>query len=297
MPIEATPQQAPVAPDWALQLTQLPAVRLRCLVKTLDGTPLPGPGAFRGAIGHLLKEGGDQAAFATFFPSERDPKMAARMGAATPWAMHLSVDGHLEIGLFADALPHIGALVGALSSSIDGRLGKSRAVRLGPMQHEPVLSSDDWQPGLPRECSRWSVPVCPAKGVLVELQSPLRLRRDGKDVTPALFSPRDLLAQLMRRLSNLCEQAALAAPEWNARELLDGIGGTHWRQPDFRRTVTSRYSQPQQSQMAWAGILGSGYLDAAAIALLWPVLWMGQALHAGKTPCIGMGRYRVLQHF
>lgn len=48
--------------------------------------------------------------------------------------------------------------------------------------------------------------------------------------------------------------------------------------------------------MRLRGLVGSVRWPPQLMSTFGPLLWMGQALHVGKTPCLGMGRYRLHAH-
>lgn len=45
--------------------------------------------------------------------------------------------------------------------------------------------------------------------------------------------------------------------------------------------------------MELGGLLGVGELAGPGLGLLWPLLWQGQWVHAGKGTTFGLGAYRL----
>lgn len=279
-------------PSWSDTLQHIPALRLR--LPLLGDHVVPGASAVRGAIGHQLMALDDKAALACLFPSEAQDVSTSRWGACPPWSVYVDVDTRvLEIGVFADALQHLPALLSALLVAARGRVGNSGSLPLGAISYERSVSCSAWCQGLPDGPTNWAMPPTPSGWLRLKVLSPLRLRRNGKDLRGAELMPRDLIANLMRRLTSLALQSGLPEPAWDARALLDAIEPLRWVSPQLHWSVLGRYSQRQKAEMQLGGVTGTACLSADAIGELWPVLWMGQFIHAGKTPSLGMGRYAI----
>ncbi|MBP6582117.1 MAG: CRISPR system precrRNA processing endoribonuclease RAMP protein Cas6 [Chromatiaceae bacterium] len=45
--------------------------------------------------------------------------------------------------------------------------------------------------------------------------------------------------------------------------------------------------------MELGGLLGDGELAGPGLGALWPLLWQGQWVHAGKSTTFGLGAYRL----
>lgn len=274
-------------------LSQLPCVRLRLRIP--DGS-LPCASALRGAIGRQLLATPGSPALPVLFPSESADAPSSRLGVACPWALQVDEASRvLEIGLFGSAVAHLPELMVCLLLACRGRVGETSGLRLGGVEHEQPVGSGAWRTGLPDASCPWSRPPPRPDQITIHFTSPLRLRRDGKDVRPDDFRPRDLMANLMRRYTALLQQAGLPQPDWHPREMLAAIAAANWQMPAFGWRKQGRYSQRQQAEMHLGGIVGSARLDTRDIGELWPLLWMGQFTHAGRTPSLGMGRYRIIQ--
>lgn len=278
---------------WWNALAALPALRLRCRVQLRSGRAVTA-GEVRGAIGHQLMASGNREALACFFPANREEAAAAPFGHATPWALHLDGEDWLEIGVFADGLPHFVALLQALMEAARGRIGAHEGVVFQQFEHQADLVDGAWQSGLPGIPGRWMPPLLPQGEVDLLLLSPLRLRRKGEELRSADLRPRDLLSALMRRASALLVQAGFAMPPWEAKAMLDAIESIDFPERMLNARTLARYSSRQGQAMALRGLQGRLRLPGELVALAWPLLWMGQALHVGKTPCLGMGRYRLV---
>ncbi len=55
----------------------------------------------------------------------------------------------------------------------------------------------------------------------------------------------------------------------------------------------TRYSSRQHTLMELGGLLGTFELSGPDLAPLWPLLWLGQWVHAGKGTTFGLGAYRL----
>lgn len=280
-------------PAWWADLAALPAVRLRCVLRVEQASALPSAGEIRGAIGHRLMAQADPRALACFFPSNREAAGPGFLGHATPWALHVDDAGRLEIGVFADGVPNLLALHQALMEASRGRIGAHDGLPLQRFEHQPLLVDGEWKPGLPVEAALWPAPTMPQGDVDLVLLSPLRIRRRGAEIRSFELTPRDLLSHLMRRASALLQQSGVALPTWDAKAMLAAIDGLDFPLRELESTGFARYSARQGQAMRLQGLTGRLRLPQELVHAAWPLLWMGQALHVGKTPCLGMGRYRL----
>jgi CRISPR/Cas system endoribonuclease Cas6 (RAMP superfamily) len=135
-------------------------------------------------------------------------------------------------------------------------------------------------------------PECPAAAV-IELQSPLRLKREERLVGPQEFAFHDLLRSLLRRIAMLMyfhEQKPFDADFAEMAEAARHIGlinkNVHWQ--DW-----TRYSSRQKTAMQMGGLVGNFELSGDEARPFWPLLWLGQWTHAGKGASMGLGRYRI----
>jgi len=137
------------------------------------------------------------------------------------------------------------------------------------------------------------VPATPARGVAVQLLTPLRLRRRGRLVRPVDFSPDRFLEALWARIHDLL--------------LLYGepVGGTMPDLPlprtaapgpksDLHWVDWARYSSRQRTHMKMGGIVGRFFLDGETVTRWWRYLWLGQWVHVGKQTSMGLGAYRLV---
>lgn len=65
------------------------------------------------------------------------------------------------------------------------------------------------------------------------------------------------------------------------------------QEAELRWRDWTRYSSRQKTQMKMGGLLGSIRLPGEQIEPFWPVIQLGQWVHAGKGSVMGLGKYRI----
>lgn len=134
-------------------------------------------------------------------------------------------------------------------------------------------------------------PAAAPASVTLHFSTPLRLQRDGKILSAAQLTPRDLLMALLRRTAELVELQLGGTLDVDFAALnahASSITGEHqlaWR--DWQRN-----SSRQQRRMVLGGVVGRWTLRGD-LAPFWPLLYLGQWLHVGKTTTFGLGRYHL----
>ena len=124
--------------------------------------------------------------------------------------------------------------------------------------------------------------------VEVRLASPLRLAQDNHPIGPDIFRPSDLLASLVRRVSMLSEfHAESLATDFRALKTL--WLGARMIERDLGWHGGHRWSASQKEEIDASGLVGFFVLDMTGLIPLWPYLWLGQWIHAGKGTAFGLG--------
>ncbi len=303
---------------------------LRFRFKAPQGLALPpfNASAWRGALGHALRRTAcvtgqkscdacllrAHCAYSYLFESP-PPPTADRMRRynAVPHPLvvrnmdrsHRRASGdvaELEVLLFGKAHEYLAFLIHAFERA--GRNG------LGPRQTPVEL----------REVTRWqneegwvslwsngsalqspssarlpTLPPVPDTPIHIELMTPLRLVSKGRTLDCRDLSPLHLWQSLTRRLSMLCyfhEGVDLDAAYSDLHRCAQGLG---WIQSRFTNRTWVRYSNRQRRRIPLQGIVGRASIDLTATPELWPWLWWGQWLHAGKATVMGLGQYRLTQ--
>ncbi|MEJ5370183.1 MAG: CRISPR system precrRNA processing endoribonuclease RAMP protein Cas6 [Bryobacteraceae bacterium] len=127
----------------------------------------------------------------------------------------------------------------------------------------------------------------------VRLLTPLRIRRENDLVAPERMGFDELAAAVLRRLALLTrfhtaqmwrmDHARLRAAAAEARILERRL---HWQ--DW-----ARYSNRQGKKIPMGGVMGEFVVETRGLEELWPLLWVGQWVHAGKGAVMGLGRFEV----
>jgi hypothetical protein len=206
----------------------------------------------------------------------------------------------LEFSLFGAANRHLPIVVYALREAGATEQGiAGNRLRLLRLEAESQPGSGEWRElELPGGLSRLVLPTAleaPALAGDVELviETPMRLKREGRHVGPEEFRFADLFGNLLRRISMLTYFHTETPLETDFRGLSEAAKSVaaevelEWREQ-------RRYSRRQGEAMRLGGVTGKVRLEAAGLAPFWPYLWLGQWTHAGSGATMGLGRYRIV---
>jgi hypothetical protein len=171
-----------------------------------------------------------------------------------------------------------------------GRLSLARAVWRGPAQ-EPVVVYD----GAAFRGASAVVPPCPApaRRMRVFLNTPLRLVQQERLIGPTTFRPAALISNLVRRVSMMTAfhgDTPLDTDFGYLKRLWEGLQA---EEQSLAFADQKRWSGSQQRELDMGGIVGSFVLNLRGAEALFPYLWLGQWLHAGKGAVMGMGAIRL----
>lgn len=238
------------------------------------------------------------------------PAGPMRLRAGAPLVFHMVLLGQATLKRLA--LVH-GAWQRALSAGLGQRRVPGRLVAVDAVtadgRIQPLL--DDTHRRLsarPDELPRLELPRLqpmhgpthgptqyPAPQALrLEMQSPVRLQRDGKPLRPAELTPRAFLAPLLRRLNLVLDLHLDIRPApFDARALLAQAERVEHDVRALRWVELGRYSARQDRSFPQGGLLGP-WLWRGELGDLLPWLLLGQWLHVGKGATAGLGAYRVL---
>lgn len=137
-----------------------------------------------------------------------------------------------------------------------------------------------------------ALPPCPPR-LRVVLATPLRLVREGSLLGPHRFPPGALVGNLVRRASMLSTFFGDAPLDTDFRALKALSENLVARDPMLAFADQKRWSGHQKQELDMGGIIGSFVLDMEGFEPLFPYLWLGQWIHAGKGAVLGMGAIRL----
>lgn len=135
-------------------------------------------------------------------------------------------------------------------------------------------------------------PPVPAS-VRVHVETPLRLKRDGRIIDAHELRFSDLFGSLLRRISMLTYFHTDTPLETDFRGITRLARAVEFQGVDLRWHDWSRYSSRQERAVPMGGVIGSIDLDGQDLQPFWPFLWLGQWTHAGRGASMGLGRLRL----
>ena len=211
----------------------------------------------------------------------------------------------LGVTLFGPAVEHLPTLVQALSrAAVRGITSNRVALTLtgveverartgqpgewhriyGPKRHDKVLHAlspmaCDPPPGVP-------------EAVRLRLLSPMRIRRNGRNVGPDDLDARALAGTLLRRVSLLTYFFSDRPLETDFAGLVRHADSVSVVGRELLWRDGARRSSRQGATVPLGGVVGRFELHGD-LAPLWPFLWIGQWAHVGKACSMGLGRYVV----
>lgn len=191
-------------------------------------------------------------------------------------------------------------VVQALALAARGAHGiAGRQLRLREVLQENTLGALDWQriDGLggvlsPRATAAAYCPAAPSQPVRLMLQTPLRIKKEGRAVAPHQLAFADFFGALLRRISMLCAFHTEAPLEAAFAELMLAARAVLIRS-ELAWERQQRFSNRQKRAMPMDGVIGWIELDPAHTAAFWPYLWLGQFVHAGSAATMGLGCYSI----
>ncbi len=128
----------------------------------------------------------------------------------------------------------------------------------------------------------------------IVIQSPMRIKQDGKNTSQVAFSFEVFFGNLLRRISMLSYFHTDTPLDIDFRELTLRAKTVQFNNSKLRWYDWTRYSSRQQTEMIMGGVMGSVYLEMSDLECFWPYLWLGQWTHVGKGTSMGMGAYKIV---
>ena len=197
--------------------------------------------------------------------------------------------------LMGHALAHLSALLQAWERALRTGLGvqHSRCTLVNVADEislQPLLDE-----GKQLSFSPNPFPLPPTLGqhATLQLTSPLRLQQQGKPAKAHNLDARTLLVTLARRWQLLQDVALGAdAPQQDFAQITAQASAITLHDENLRWFDWGRFSQHQQQEMQFGGLLGSVHLEGD-LSPFAPLLHLGQWLHVGKNASFGLGGYRL----
>jgi hypothetical protein len=241
-------------------------------------------------------------------PPENTEKLPSYFSVPHPFVLSVPWDGKSEDGDHNLELTLIGRgnqcaayVILALKIAAEEGVNPLGPLTLAGVQQESAAGSGTWTEifadGAQLNALAPAAVVAPPAPALIRihLESPLRLRHENSYVSAERFEFADLFRNILRRVSFLTYfhterplETDFAGLVHRSREV--GIGNTVLRWRDW-----TRYSTRQQEKLQMGGLVGGFSVRLGGIEDLWPYLWLGQWVHAGKGATMGLGRYRITE--
>jgi len=188
---------------------------------------------------------------------------------------------------------HLEAVIRAMALTGDLGLGRRRSrfrlqevSRCGPHPLSVLVQADHTQSPAKEE-----VPPMPAR-LRITLITPWLLTDTPKN--RSIDAPENLvgllLMQIIRRVSLMHQCYTPAQLDCDFRDLKEQAG----RIPLCEVDITGHHGySPGKGKKKFIAVRGSFVLDMAGSEAIWPFLWLGRHLHAGKQAAHGYGRYHL----
>ncbi|MCX7659418.1 MAG: CRISPR system precrRNA processing endoribonuclease RAMP protein Cas6 [Caldimonas manganoxidans] len=131
--------------------------------------------------------------------------------------------------------------------------------------------------------------------VWVQLQTPVYIKRDGRALRAGQLTAADFVWAVVRRVAEVCELHLQRSLNCDFKALKQAAAALHFAQGQWEDHHFERWSNRQGRNTPLQGILGRGLL-VGDLTPFWPLLHLGQWLHAGGKASFGMGRYVLLEN-
>lgn len=129
------------------------------------------------------------------------------------------------------------------------------------------------------------------KTVHIQITAPMRLQQQGEWVTAANLTPKVLIWSMIRRYHLMHEVYGQSQSlDFETLQPAINVLGLDRR---LRWTEWTRWSNRQKQEMQLSGLTGRVLLSNVSDTL-WPYIYLGQWLHAGKNSMFGLGQYHIL---
>lgn len=200
------------------------------------------------------------------------------------------------VGNANDKLPYIIAAMQNIKHKPIGKgnghlqlIGVEQETETGHRQWQSIL---DGEGALQARETKTHIPPAPGAALRITLKTPLRLAENNRPLSAEKFQPHHLLRNLIRRVSLLSTFHTDTPLETDFRALNQMARELPLQQADLHWNDWQRYSNRKQRPIKMGGLRGQFVIEQLPDAL-WPYLWLGQWIHAGKGTVMGLGHYRL----
>ena len=204
--------------------------------------------------------------------------------------------GRLSVGvrLFGEATRAAPFALRALEDAAARGLGASRTpfrlVAAGPEGERPTpWTGGTWLPARPRNAP----PPWP-ETTHVRFATPLRLKRDGRLLTPETLTGPDIAMTLVRRLGLLATFFGRDGAGLDFPSLKAAAARVRLLEPKVVWRDLFRRSSRQNARLGIGGVVGSARLDLGPDETLRRVMAWAPVLHVGKGASMGLGRVELV---
>ncbi|MCX9157920.1 CRISPR system precrRNA processing endoribonuclease RAMP protein Cas6 [Niveibacterium sp. 24ML] len=193
----------------------------------------------------------------------------------------LATGAQLEFGvtLIGSAIKQRDLLIAAWQRALLAGLGPTRGTARLTKCHEdaPLLQPDEH-----------------ATQLTLQFQTPLFLKRQGKQLNPNEITASEITTALVRRIADLAELQLGWPLDWDFPALTQAARSIDTRNSTLSWASNSRWSNRQQQHMELRGAVGHITLSGKLQPFI-ELLTLGQALHIGGKTSFGLGRYCITQ--
>jgi hypothetical protein len=225
----------------------------------------------------------------------------------SPTNNHNQPGEHLtfELTLIDQSARYLPYLIQAWQYAGERGVGKENArFHLAAIDAPPFAGSDQWQPLYTRATQQIAglnpqptqPPPYTSNPIDITFTSPFRTKVRGKLIGPGEFSPTHWIRPLLNRIEHLrLIHSPQTSSSLDVAALITATHNLRITRKQLRWHDWTRHSSRQRSQMQMGGLVGGFTLVGEPLETLWPLLWLGQWLHAGKGTSFGLGGYRLAE--
>ncbi len=142
------------------------------------------------------------------------------------------------------------------------------------------------------EIIKTHIPQMPEK-MEIHFFSPLRIKYENQYMNESRFDISAFVMNLIRRISMIMYFHNDTVFDADFKELKHISKNINLLEKNLEWQDWTRFSNRQKTSMKMGGLVGKIKLSLINCESLWPFLWLGQYVHAGKVTSMGLGQYRI----